>query len=78
MGKEPKEIKIKFTESKTAFRNINGINITDEEQREKIYKRVEFVHKYCRGNGWDFLNLTTEQIMKIRDQDEWKNPINES
>jgi hypothetical protein len=39
-----------------------------------ITKRQKFSTEYCKKKGWDINNLTTDQIMEIRDQEEWKNP----
>ena len=52
--------------------NVYSIN---EEQQNIITGRYHFVNKYCNDMGWDKNDLSFEQIMEIRKQDEWKQSI---
>lgn len=38
-----------------------------------IQKRGEIVKKYCEKKGWDFNDLSFEQIIEIRSLTEWQN-----
>lgn len=40
-----------------------------------ILARHEIVTKYCEEKGWDMEDLTIEQILEIRNLEEWKNPL---
>lgn len=39
--------------------------------------RKKFAEDYCQSRGWptDANDLTWEQIMEIRQQEGWKNPV---
>lgn len=56
-------------------------HIGSEEETEHVQKIVEgrhaFAIAYCKLKGWpeDPEKLTIAQIMEIRDQDGWKNPV---
>ena len=41
---------------------------------EIITGRHNFSIEYCKNKGWDFENLSIEQILEIRQQDGWKEP----
>jgi len=36
--------------------------------------REQFKVKYARTKGWDPYNLSTEQMIEITQQKDWKNP----
>ena len=40
-----------------------------------INARHNFILDYCKQKGWKMEDLSFEQILEIRKQDEWKNPI---
>lgn len=49
-----------------------GVN----DQQAKVLKgRQAFVDKYCSDRGWDMLDITIEQLLEIRKQSEWKDPL---
>ena len=59
---------------------------TDEEaaqHQRMIDARHKFIVAYCREKGWsipgeaDFHELSMTQILEIRAQPGWKNPLNE-
>lgn len=47
------------------------------EQERILYGRHAFYVAYCEARGWptDGAKLTMEQILEIRSQDGWKNPV---
>lgn len=51
------------TSEKTIFSNIEVL-----ELREK------FATEYCVKKGWDKSNLSIEQVLEIRNNNEWHNP----
>jgi hypothetical protein len=44
-----------------------------EQQAAMTKRRQKFVEDFCRKHGWDPKQLSYEQTLKIRKQDEWKN-----
>lgn len=48
--------------------------VTDEQARILTGRRA-FVERYCGEHGWDMLNLTIEQLLEVRSQPKWKNPV---
>ena len=38
-----------------------------------IQERDEIVKKYCEEKGWDFKNLSIEQLLEVRALPEWQN-----
>lgn len=42
--------------------------------KDLVELREVFEIKYCKMKGWKKSNLTTEQIVEITSQAEWKNP----
>lgn len=53
-----------------------------EEQKKLLNARVDFVAKYCQERGWPVPGepgfeerITMEQVMEIRSQPGWKNPL---
>ena len=53
---------------------ITAVGVT-YQQAEILTGRQAFVDKYCCDRGWDMLNLTIEQVLEIRRQPGWKNPL---
>lgn len=51
---------------------VVGVN---DQQAKVLRGRQAFVEKYCSDRGWDMLNLTIEQLLEIRKQPEWKDPL---
>lgn len=49
-----------------------GVN---DQWAKVLTGRQAFVEKYCSDRGWDMLNLTIEQLLEIRKQSEWQNPV---
>ncbi|MBX4204858.1 MAG: hypothetical protein KW788_01555 [Candidatus Doudnabacteria bacterium] len=45
-----------------------------EKEADVLRARHAFVEQYCRGKGWDMLNLTIDQLLEVRAQPGWKNP----
>jgi hypothetical protein len=50
-------------------------NSIDEDTRTTLERRGEFSKKYCEEHGWNMADLSIEQIMEIRKQPEWKDPL---
>ena len=46
-------------------------------QAELFMRRVLFFEEYCNDKGWDKNNLEIKQIMDIREQDGWIDPVPE-
>lgn len=66
-----------MSQFKDPFGNILSFSENNEEIekiKNLIYLRVEFSKKYAKNKGWSFDNLTMEQIIEIRNQEEWRNP----
>lgn len=45
------------------------------EMKKVLLARDAFINKYCAEKGWTKATLTMQQILEIRAQDGWKNPI---
>lgn len=47
------------------------------EQERVLYGRHAFMVGYCSSRGWptDGAQLSIEQVLEIRSQDGWKNPV---
>ena len=56
---------------------IGGMHISNisEEQEAFLRKREAFAKKYCADKGWTFPPESIEQVLEIRKQEGWKNPI---
>jgi hypothetical protein len=55
---------------------VDHHNSIDEETRKILELRGEFSKRYCEERGWDMANITFDQILEIRKQPEWKDPLN--
>jgi aminoglycoside phosphotransferase (APT) family kinase protein len=55
----------------------NGIILTgaDEKTAKGLLARKAFIAQYCKGKGWDADDLTITQVLEIRAQEGWKNPL---
>jgi len=53
--------------------NIIAVGM-NEEQKDLLIKRANFVSKYFKTKGWDINNPTMEQTLETRKQEGWKNP----
>jgi hypothetical protein len=53
---------------------VVAVGATDEEAK-LLRARAAFVEQYCKERGWDMLNLTIPQLLEVRDQEGWKNPV---
>ena len=55
---------------------ICGVRVSGgtEAQYDLLRRRGAFAHQYCTAKGWDFDNVTMQQILEIRSQPGWKNP----
>jgi len=40
-----------------------------------IARRDSFIRQYAEEKGWDVNNLTFPQVLEIRKQEGWKNPL---
>lgn len=51
-------------------------NIIEETYttQETLQLREQFITEYCISKGWNQFNLTNNQLVEIRNQDNWKNP----
>jgi len=62
----------------------NGIKVCglSEKDVKFLSARHAFVEQYCKAKGWDAddlgKGLTIEQILEIRSQEGWKNPLGDS
>ncbi len=45
------------------------------QQVAAIVRRDSFIRQYAEEKEWDVNNLTMEQILEIRKQEGWKNPL---
>ena len=58
---------------------IEGMEIVglSTDQEACLQARGVFFKEYCKNKGWpiDANKLTIDQILEIRKQDSWKNPI---
>ena len=54
---------------------VNSNQHSDKEIKNIILVRQEIAANYCNKMGWPFdpLKLTFEQIIEIRNLDEWQN-----
>jgi hypothetical protein len=50
-------------------------NSIDEDTRKVLEMRGEFSKNYCAEKGWDMANLTFDQVLEIRKQPEWTDPL---
>ena len=46
-----------------------------EAQHNLLRQRGEFALAYCRRQGWDIDHLTIPQLLEIRAQPGWKEPV---
>jgi hypothetical protein len=47
-------------------------NYLSEKETKMI--REKFKHSYAKSKGWNPNDLTTEQLIEITQQKEWRNP----
>jgi hypothetical protein len=53
----------------TLIKSESGLN-----KEEISLLRERFITKYCKEKGWDQQTLTTEQLLEISQNREYKNP----
>lgn len=56
---------------------LNGMKLFGGTPRQiaAIARRDSFIRQYAETKGWDVNNLSFDQILEIRKQDGWKNPL---
>jgi hypothetical protein len=56
-----------------------GVTFTGgtEAMHNILRGRGAFVSQYCQNKGWDLNNLTFDQLLEIRAQPGWKEPVND-
>lgn len=62
-------IKTTFGETVT----FSGTKEEAEKVEKKLNARGEFAKKYMEKKGWSIENLSVDQLLEIRNQEEWKN-----
>lgn len=84
VGMVPKDIRNKLVEPIQPQRTrpqqplqIGDLRIigANEEQADILRMRQAFVNQYFEERGWDATNPTIEQIMEVRNQPGWQNPL---
>ena len=55
---------------------VGGMTVVgmSEEQEAFMQKRVAFVERYCKGHGLSTDTMSIKQILKMREEEGWKNP----
>ena len=56
--------------------NIGDLIVSGLNQQEIaiLDARQKFIQVYFQERGWDIENPSMEQILEVRQQDEWENP----
>jgi hypothetical protein len=50
----------------------------DERGKQVLLARKAFTEQYCKEKGWPApRDLTIKQVLEIRSQEKWKNPLGE-
>ncbi len=66
--------KIKITKPMSHMEKRSIDKSTGLSDSEVNMLREQFVHNYSKDKGWDRANLTTEQLIEIKDQKGYKTP----
>lgn len=53
---------------------MSSSEVNKNKTLDLFKKRELFAKKFCIEQGWNFSDITIEQIIEIRKQEEWKNP----
>jgi hypothetical protein len=65
-----------MAEKSEVFVGVGGIVLhVPASQLPTLKARDAFVRKYCAERGWDPEHISIEQLLDIREQEGWKNPV---
>lgn len=68
-----------MNEIKTPIGTIAHFGTKEEaNEMQRVFDgRGKFAKKYCDERGWDMGNVSIIQLLEIRGQEGWKNPVAE-